>query len=674
MNWKLLGAMAALIGVGASVALGQGTTPTIVQGDYISNVFGQSNFIKNPNAKLNTNDVTVSSATVSRSPTTPLVATSEFNVAVTSANGTATWATRAFDAGMKNNNCEARFTYRGFAATSKVHIKQGANTVATLNLTPATDPRIASINFPCGDLSAATTFVITDTSTLGGVNEIGGIYVGLATNQANVAQAEMVVSAYATGTQSLTGLLHNTLVFGAELKDAYAEFDPATGIFTAKRAGDYQVTVTFSTFDSNSCTVNTNNALIIIKNNNLLDASNSQVDKYTESTSSVQRSMTVTRTMTLAVGDTIRSAYYPCANTTKAGNSYLNNIQISRFPTSSELVVTPERQNTFGGVAWSGNIDISTIGATTNTIINTTNFGTPIPFGKATIASTSCGLTANDVGVCFENVPPGTYEVTTSFEQGAVYSFGTAGATACSARIHVSGTSFSDTSVASAFTEVGAAGQVDWVTLSSGVVTISSFQPKLALVLKQSKSGGNGRCLIRSSANGTTYPAKPTITFKPLDQPSNSALYVQGPVKASATGATIAAGYVGETIEASGSVNRTSGTATNFADVTGMSVTVTPGVWLICAYGTAYFYNAGSGFVGFEHRIYNSTDATQFTIQSQRGRGYGNDDSASFTMCKMFKATASKTFVTQTKVKIDAGVYTYGSQYAEGTISAVRLN
>lgn len=191
MNWKKIFTIAALTGFSASVATGQGTAPTIVQGDYISNVFGQSNFIKNPNAKLNTKDVTVSSATVSRSPTTPLVATSEFNVAVTSANGTITWATRSFDAGMKNQNCEARFTYRGFQSTSKAHVKQGANTVATLNLSATgTDPRIASINFPCGDLSQPTTFVVTDTANMTGTNEIGGIYVGLATNLANVSQAE----------------------------------------------------------------------------------------------------------------------------------------------------------------------------------------------------------------------------------------------------------------------------------------------------------------------------------------------------------------------------------------------------------------------------------------------------------------------------------------------------
>ena len=180
------------VGTAAVIPFAGAQNPTILQGNYISNVFGNSNFVLNPNAQTNIANVTTVTATVTRSTTTPLVATSEFTVAIGTANGTATWATRAFDQGMKGQNCEARFSYRGFAATSKVHIKQGANTVASLNLTPATDPRIASINFPCGDLSAATTFQVTDTAILAGTNEIGGIYVGLATNMANVAQAEFV--------------------------------------------------------------------------------------------------------------------------------------------------------------------------------------------------------------------------------------------------------------------------------------------------------------------------------------------------------------------------------------------------------------------------------------------------------------------------------------------------
>ena len=177
----------ALFMVGTAVA----QNPTILQGNYITNVFGQSNFVLNPNAQTSIANVT----NATRSITTPLVATSEFTLNLT--NGQfATWTLRAFDSGMKGQNCEARFTYRGFAtATTKAELVQNSLVVASLTLTPSTDPRIASINFPCGDLVNATTFRIAQTTanmTTVTPNEIGGIYVGLATNQANVAQAELV--------------------------------------------------------------------------------------------------------------------------------------------------------------------------------------------------------------------------------------------------------------------------------------------------------------------------------------------------------------------------------------------------------------------------------------------------------------------------------------------------
>jgi len=196
MNFrKLLTYLA--VGTAAVIPFAGAQNPTILQGNYISNVFGQSNFILNPNAQTNVANVTVSSATVTRSTTTPLVATTEFNITTSTATGYADWATRTFDAGMKNQNCEARFTYRGFSVGSTtVQIRQGSNTVAQLTLTASTDPRIASINFPCGDLSAATTLRVQQaTASLTGTNELSGLYLGLATNQANVAQAQTIVRA-----------------------------------------------------------------------------------------------------------------------------------------------------------------------------------------------------------------------------------------------------------------------------------------------------------------------------------------------------------------------------------------------------------------------------------------------------------------------------------------------
>ena len=588
------------MGTAAAMPLAVAQNPTILQGNYISNVFGQSNFILNPNAQTNVANVTVSSATVTRSTTTPLVATTEFNITTSTATGYADWATRTFDQGMKNQNCEARFTYRGFSVGSTtVQIRQGSNTVAQLTLTASTDPRIASINFPCGDLSSATTLRVQQaTASLTGTNELSGLYLGLATNQANVAQAEFYGSMFHYGNGNCIWSGNNASPIAADAdcttySKQGANLQPSTNVpaiqFTPVKSGSYEISVSLSTGsgagDNISCSVY-QNGVDAIPLAQAYFAGGTARELRQASTVSVSLTSGTAYTFDIRCsgGDTILA---------RALNESIS-WTVHRFPTSSELVVTPERQNVYGGVKWSGNIDISTISSVTNAIINTTNFGTPTPFGKASIASSSCGLSANDVGVCFDNVPPGTYEITTSFEQGSVYSFGTPGATACSARIHVSGTSFSDTAVASAFTEVGASGQTDWVTLSSGVVTISSFQPKLSLVLKQSKSGNNGRCLIRSSANGTTYPAIPTITMKPLDQPSNSALYVQGPVLGAQTGAAIPTSYVGEQIKANVTSFTNFPTSSTYGDCT--SITLTAGVWDISALAVT---TGGSGVTSF---------------------------------------------------------------------------
>ena len=644
--------------------------PTILQGNYVSNVFGQANFVLNPNAQTSTTNVTVSSATATRSTTTPLVATTEWNVTVTSANGTITWATRSFDAGMKNQNCEARFTYRGFQATSKAQIKQGANVVAELTLTPsATDPRIASINFPCGDLSAATTFVITDSATLSGVHEIGGIYVGLATNQANLAQAETVVIATRPTALSVPNATVTVVPYTTEQLDVYNEY--SSGVFSPKRSGTYAVDATV--LWENFAWAADRRPEIIIRVDGTGVSSNLQ---EIESSITQYKMMRISGVFSLQPGQELDIALYQDSGstvTTYPSNLY-QRLSISRFPSSSELVVTPETQNVWGGVKYAGSSDYIQTTGVSDSIVNTTVFGTPSFFGGASASSSACGLTTNDIGMCLQNVPPGTYEISTNLEFGNRYADGTPGFAICSGHVAVTGSSLTTTKTASALAYSPITNGEDWSQLGTGIVKIDSLQSYLSIVVKVTKTSGAGGCRIRSASSGSSINSHPTITFKPLDNNSNSALYVQGPVKAAETGAAIPAGYVGENIEASGTVNRTSGTATNFADITGMSVTVTPGVWLICAYGTSYFYNAGSGFVGFEHRILNSTDSTQFTIQTQRGKGYGNDDSVSFSMCRAYNATASKTFVTQTKVFIAAGVYTYGSQYATGTISAIRLN
>ena len=588
------------VGTAAVIPFAGAQNPTILQGSYISNVFGNSNFVLNPNAQTNIANVTTVTATVARSTTTPLVATSEFTVAIGTANGTATWATRAFDAGMKNNNCEARFTYRGFAATSKVHIKQGANTVASLTLTPATDPRIASINFPCGDLSNPTTFQVTDTAILAGTNEIGGIYVGLATNMANVAQAETVVIANVNAQITIPTVTYTNIPYQSESLDAYGEYNNSTGVFTAKRAGNYFIAA--SMFWLNSTWGASNIYLNVYKNGSLIVENLRQIPagiSYYVQESSVS--------ISLSVGDTLYVSAYQndTANRFIAGNSSFSRLSISRFPSSSELVVTPERQNTFAGLKGvaSGPTNLVTSAAWTKLTSGTTL--TRTTFGKAKVE------TNNDYSITIENMPVGSYYITATGIFG-VDSSASGSGTACYFAIADSATG--GPQIASMQQQAtGDSSLVSQTVLAStmgGVYTNSSVANK-TFYLQSYRGGGGGNCYAFSDSNRPL-----TITVIPLDQPSNSALYVQGPVLGAQTGAAIPAGYQMEGVANANNLSLTNGqlirdlsTFVPGARVTQITRTLTPGNYLVTADISCDGMPSGIGLV-----IYMVADSTSFAL------------------------------------------------------------
>ena len=653
--------------------------PTILQGSYISNVFGNSNFVKNPNAQTNVANVTTVTATVARSTTTPLVATSEFTVAIGTANGTATWATRTFDAGMKNQNCEARFTYRGFQATSKVQIKQSTNVVAELVLTPsATDPRIASINFPCGDLSTATTFVVTDTAILAGTNEIGGIYVGLATNMANVAQAETVVQASRlTSVQTIPDNTTTTIIYNNEALDVYGEFDTSTGIFTAKRAGYYYASAQYRTAFVPWLAGASNFAYIDIKKNNTTSVTNA----YLIADAAVSKSFfpQAAGSVYLAVGDTLRvTALIVRSPSTDlavtAGETVFN---ISRFPSASELVVTPERQNTFGGVSYAGNGDFTgTSAAITN--VTDTNFGARTFYGGASLAGTGCGLTANDFGFCMTNVPPGTYQIAGNVEVGLIE----AGSdkTWCNYKVRVGGTSLSDTEVINAIPHSNASNQ--FTPIGTGIIKINSFQPSLRVSMLYNKDSLADSCIVRSTGAGSISSALPSLQISPLDQPSNSALYVQGPVKAAATGAAIPAGYQGEVIQSvsTSNVSHSSPVSGTYYGPAGVpSVTLTPGVWAITAQSLLeYVATASATTIATRLQLWNVTDSASIVSGAilQRTETVGG---GTITLQSVVNITANKVYKLEFGYLNWSGsstVSTINSRGDQGSvfIRAVRLN
>jgi len=95
------------------------------------------------------------------------------------------------------------------------------------------------------------------------------------------------------------------------------------------------------------------------------------------------------------------------------------------------------------------------------------------------------------------------------------------------------------------------------------------------------RAAGGGTCQAYTDTNRPL-----TISVIPLDQPSNSALYVQGPVLGANTGAAISAGYVGEKLDFT--TASISATTTGITANTTALTTLTPGVWMIVG-------NVGSG-------------------------------------------------------------------------------
>ena len=534
--------------VGTAVA----QNPTILQGNYITNVFGQSNFVLNPNARTDVLNVT----NATRSTTTPLVATSEFTLSLTSGTN-ATWTLRAFDQGMKGQNCEARFTYRGFAtATTKAELVQNSLVVASLTLTPSTDPRIASINFPCGDLTNLTTFRIAQTTAnMTGTNEIGGIYVGLATNQANVAQAETVVVANRATAQSLANAASTDFVYTTETLDVYNEYDTTTGIFTPKRSGNYAFTASMLFADSAWTAGNVYSMIVLKKAPTAANVCSTYAE--IQATGNIYVQPTVSCTINVTVGEQYSIAVYHDRGS--ATNSFAvghyNNLSISRFPTSSELVVTPERQNVWGGVVYTaqqGTVFSGVAAGTTRSSFQNATWNQPTLLkGKAALSTTNSG---NVLGFSIPNLPVGQYKVEISGIIGASTSSSTTANASTKCNFYIKETTTStdvarqshqDYSYSTASTDETR----DWPNSFGGVFNNTSVATRdfiLEAMKFQDDTGNIGVCQAFSQTNASaTLNTNITFLLTPLDQPSNSALYVQGPVKAAATGSDVTSDYQG---------------------------------------------------------------------------------------------------------------------------------
>jgi hypothetical protein len=152
------------------------------------------NYIRNPGAEKNASNVTIGATmSVTRTTTTVIEGDAEFTVDGAATSDTADFTTDTFQLGLSGQNCVASFTYEGDASLYTARARIGSSNVASLALSNvASGTQRVNINFPCGDGASAMVLRIENTGAAGAAFRMDSLYVGLATNLTQVAQAQLV--------------------------------------------------------------------------------------------------------------------------------------------------------------------------------------------------------------------------------------------------------------------------------------------------------------------------------------------------------------------------------------------------------------------------------------------------------------------------------------------------
>jgi hypothetical protein len=509
-----------------------------------------------------------------------------------------------------------------------------------------------------------------------GTNEIGAIYTGLATNMANVAQAEFYGSMVHLGNSNCKWTGNGASAIAADndcttYTKAGENLQPSTNVpaiqFTPVRSGNYQISVSAkidaTSTSSASCEIYANGSSLSPLTSSIYN---------TETFVEMRSSITIASNLTAATAYTfdIRCS----ATNAIPARSLAEQLQwtVYRFPTSSELVVTPERQNTFAGikgVASGGTNNVSSAAWAKLTFGSTL---TRTPFGKAKVE------TNNDYSVTVENMPVGSYLITAA---GAFTAQASASGNTTECFFGISDTANSGPGIATF--QVNSTGDVTSTTPFnpssglSGIYTNTSVANR-TFFINAYRGAGGGNCFAFSDTNRAV-----TITISPLDQPSNSALYVEGPVKASATGAAIPAGYQGQVITTASAIATTTATLSE-TDVTNASFTLTPGVWQIF-YSVTANYSSGttSGNDGFT--MVTITDSANTHIgESERiiyaitRTAAANQNYSSLAASAVVNVTGSTVYKLRLKRTDNGGIGSGAVENVSGaygsTFYAIRIN
>jgi hypothetical protein len=624
------------------------------------------NYVKNPNAFFDATNVTNSSSTATRSTTTPLgKGGTEWNVTVTAANGTVTWATDPFSEGLKGAQCEARWKYRGFQTTTLFQVRQGANVVSQVAASvSSTSTTQGSLPFPCGDLSTATTFVVTDTATLGGTNEIADIYFGQVQSFSSTQNTEVFAATFSQvmTTTSIAGENFTGVPTVQNSTPAVSISGPTSGTYTLtfNQAGKYQITLNTShshggTYSSAFRIIKSWGGTATIGGSQAGTSANQLAWGIAAETASNSASETITVTPT--VGQTvtlgIQTDHQALGGTASQHSSFasLNIVGV----TGQQNAVSPGSQNVYGVRKWDGNQ--SNVSRATNAYLafngaslasNVTNLGT----------ATACA-SANDLCAKIPNLPVGDYAVSAT----ATFQTGGAAATACAFGIGAS----NDASNLITTTEVNQqlTSELQYSPTISGVYSNTSVNDREFYVLGNRLSGGTCDVLGGNSAR------RITISVTPINR-TPQPVFIQSPVRAAEDGVPLGVGFLGQKIEATqASLTSIGGASLDYRDI--LSVALTKGSWEISGMLT---FNANAGVNSTVQLSISETGGNIGTgsvsgvTQSEGAGPTGSFNSTLIVSPMIFEVTtASKTYFLKARSQ-----WTGAAPSAAGRLFARRIN
>jgi hypothetical protein len=576
--------------LGLTLAFGSafGQTPRVVDADKITRTSSTRNFIRNPDGQYDAQFVTVSNATATRSTTTPLgEAGTEWNVTITSANGTVDFtAAGATTANLGSAFCEAGVEVRGFQATSKLQVVDGSTVLGEVLIGAQTTRRSVSIPFQCPTDPSALKVRLTDTATLAATNEVSGVYLGKARNVQNVSQAEHVGTLnYAAATNCQWTNAFTATAPGSFAADTDCATPTVTGSLTAPatkipgftftaKPGRYQISVagqviaTRAAAGENICvrlTDGTNTSNIQCLYSEVAGATNIAIGSgliFGE----LEYSSTQTVTVQLQAGNNGSSAQVDA-------RSLPLRFTVYRVPNATQLAVTPSAQNVWGGAKFAGTGFVTAYTGATKAIPNNASFASPTLFGSAQVASSTCGVSSNDLAVCIPSLPAGTYRVLVNLSARVTQATSD---TSCFYEVTLGGQV-----VTGAELRAVASGEISNAMTLSGIVTIPASLTNASSAVRYKRELGGGSCGIVVD----TSERFPTIEFSSM-QMNAQPVFVQSPVRAAQTGTAPLTGEVGEPVSFTSRTVTTSASSTWTANSTPL-ITLSPGAWLV--YGTYAF-------------------------------------------------------------------------------------